>query len=195
MDPAPPGCTPQEGQGRVIVYTAELVSLLLAVSAIAIIFARDLFSVVALLSVYSGLMAVMFALLGAPDVAFMEAVVGTSLSTVFLIGLMWWIDPEEATRYSPARRAAALLPALGLGAVLVYGVNAMPPFGSPDGPAMLHVSPEYIAGSMPDMATPNVVAAVLADYRSWDTLIESAVVVTAVLACLLIMMHRDDTAV
>jgi multicomponent Na+:H+ antiporter subunit B len=179
----------------VIVYAAELVSLLLAVSALAIIWARDLFSVVALLAVYSGLLAVIFALMGAPDVAFMEAVVGTSLSTVFLIGLMWWINPEEATRYSAPRRFAALVPAIGLGVVLVYGVNALPPFGSAEGAAMLHVSPEYIRGSMPDMATPNVVAAVLADYRSLDTLIESAVVVTAVLACLLIMMHRDDKVV
>jgi multisubunit Na+/H+ antiporter MnhB subunit len=39
------------------------------------------------------------------------------------------------------------------------------------------------------------VSAVLADYRSLDTLIESAVVVAGVLACLLIMMHRDDKAV
>lgn len=178
-----------------IVYAAELVSLLLAVCVIAIIFARDLFAVVALLAVYSGLLGVVFALMGAPDVAFMEAVVGTSLSTVFLIGLMWWINPEEATRYSPPRRIAALVPALGLGAVLVYGVNALPPFGSAEGPAMLHVSPYYVANSMTDMATPNVVAAVLADYRSLDTLIESAVVVTAVLACLLILMHRDDKVV
>jgi multicomponent Na+:H+ antiporter subunit B len=176
-------------------YDAELVSLLVAVSALAIIWARDMFAVIALLSVYSGLLAAMFAFMGAPDVAFMEAVVGTSLSTVFLLGLMWWIDPEEATRYSTARRLAALVPALGLGAVLVYGVNALPVFGDPDAPAMRHVSPAYIEGSVSDMATPNVVAAVLADYRSLDTLIESAVVVAAVLACLLIMMHRDDTVV
>jgi multicomponent Na+:H+ antiporter subunit B len=60
---------------------------------------------------------------------------------------------------------------------------------------MTHVSPFYAENSIADMATPNVVAAVLADYRSLDTLIESAVVVTAVLACLLILMHRDDPAV
>jgi multicomponent Na+:H+ antiporter subunit B len=178
-----------------MIFAAELISLLLAVSALAIVFARDMFAVIALLAVYSGLLAAMFALMGAPDVAFMEAVVGTSLSTVFLIGLMWWIDPEEATRYSTARRAAALVPALGLGAFLVYGVNALPRFGEPTAPAMLHVSPEYIRNSVSDMATPNVVAAVLADYRSLDTLIESAVVVTAVLACLLILMHRDDKVV
>jgi multicomponent Na+:H+ antiporter subunit B len=178
-----------------IVYSAEILSLLLAVAAIAIVAARDLFAVIVLLSVYSGLLAATFAVMGAVDVAFMEAAVGTSVSTVFLMGLMWWIKPEEVTRYSGARRAFALLPALGLGALLLYGVMALPAFGDPEAPGMVHVSPRYIEGAVPDMATPNAVAAVLADYRSLDTLIESAVVVTAVLACLLVLLHRDDPIV
>lgn len=178
-----------------IVYSAEILSLLLAVAALAIIWARDLFSVVALLSVYSGLLATTFAVLGSPDVAFMEAVVGASMSTVFLIGLMWWINPQEATRYSRPRRVAAVVPSLALGGVLLYGVNALPAFGDPAAPPMVHVSPVYADQAVVDMATPNVVAAVLADYRSLDTLVESAVVVTAVLACLLVLMHRDDQAI
>lgn len=159
------------------------------------IFARDLFALVALLSVFSGLLAAMFAVLGAVDVAFMEAVVGMSVSTVFFMGLMWWIEPREQTVYSPARRLAALLPTFGLGGVLLYGVNALPTFGEPTAPPLVNVSPFYIQGSMSDMATPNVVTAVLADYRSFDTLIESAVVVTAVLACLLVLKHRDDSII
>ncbi|CAN5734343.1 DUF4040 domain-containing protein [soil metagenome] len=178
-----------------IVYTAELLTVLLAVAALAVIWARDMFAVIALLSVYSGLLATLFAILGAPDVAFMEAVVGTSLSTVFLLGLMWWINPEEVTRYSVPRRVGVLVPTFGLGALLVYGVNALPAFGLPDAPANLHVAPVYAERSLADMATPNAVAAVLADYRSLDTLIESAVVVTAVLAVLLILLHRDDPVV
>lgn len=178
-----------------ILYFAEILTVLIVVSAIALIFVRDLFSVVALLAVYSGLLATMFAVLGAVDVAFMEAVVGTSLSTVFLMALMWWIDPTELSRFSRPRRLVAVVPALGMGALLLYGVNALPAFGDPQAPATVHVSPEYAARSVSDMATPNVVAAVLADYRSFDTMIEAAVVLTAVLACLLILMYRDDPAV
>jgi multicomponent Na+:H+ antiporter subunit B len=179
----------------VIVFSAEILTVLVAVTALALVWAKDLFGVIVLLSVYSALLAATFAVMGAVDVAFMEAVVGTSVSTVFLMGLMWWINPEELTRYSVPRRALAALPALGLGAVLVYGINALPPFGDAQAPGMLHVSPAYIDGSLSDMATPNAVTAVLADYRSLDTLVESAVVVTAVLACLLILLHRDDPIV
>jgi multicomponent Na+:H+ antiporter subunit B len=175
-----------------IVYSAEVLTVLLAISALALIRARDLFSVVVLLAVYSGLLAAAFAVMGAVDVAFMEAVVGTSVSTVFLMGLMWWIEPTELSRYPRLRRFIVAVPVLALGALLVWGVNALPPFGEPTAPGMVHVSPYYIDQSVAEMKTPNVVTAVLADYRSFDTMIEAAVVVAAVLACLLVLKHRDD---
>jgi multicomponent Na+:H+ antiporter subunit B len=179
----------------VIVYFIHAVNLLIAVSAMALVRVRDLFGLVILLSVYSGLLATTFVLMGAVDVGFTEAVVGTSVSIVFLMALMWWIDPYELTRYPTTRRLLPIIPAAGLGALLVYGVNALPPFGDPTAPPMVRVSPVYIDQSYVDMATPNVVTAVLADYRSLDTLIETAVVFAAALACLLILLYRDDPAV
>jgi multicomponent Na+:H+ antiporter subunit B len=172
-----------------------LLTVMVAAAALALIWVRDLFAVVVVLSVYSGLLAVLFALMGAVDVAFMEAVVGTTMSTVCFIGLMWWVDPDELTLLPAPRRLLAVVPPLMLGGLLLYGVMALPPFGDPGAPPMVHVSPEYIQGSVADMATPNVVAAVLADYRSFDTMIETAVVVAAVLACLLVLRHRDVPSV
>lgn len=173
----------------------HLLTVMVAASALALIWVRDLFAVVVVLSVYSGLLAVLFALMGAVDVAFMEAVVGTTMSTVCFIGLMWWVDPDELSLLSAPRRLLAVVPAVGLGGVLLYGVMALPAFGDPAAPPMVHVSPTYIAGSVADMATPNVVAAVLADYRGFDTMIETAVVVAAILACLLVLKHRDAPTV
>jgi len=176
-------------------YVTEALSLLILVAALAVIRVRDLFALVVLLSVFSGLIAITFAAMGAPDVAFTEAVVGTSMSTVFFMALMWWIDPLELNRYAVERRLLGLIPALLMGGVLLYGINGLPTFGDPLAPAMTHLSPEYIAGSVPDVETPNVVTAVLADYRSFDTMIETAVVLTAALACLLTLRRRDDQAV
>jgi multicomponent Na+:H+ antiporter subunit B len=175
-------------------FVTELLSVLLLVTALAVIRVRDLFALVVLLSVYSGLLGLAFAAMGAPDVAFTEAVVGSSLSTVFFMTLLGWVDPMELNRYPVQRRTLAMLPALGVGGVLLYGVNALPAFGDPTAPPMLHVSPEYVAGSVPDIHTPNVVTAVLGDYRAFDTMIETGVVLTAALACLLILRRRDDQA-
>jgi multicomponent Na+:H+ antiporter subunit B len=178
-----------------IPYLIHAITLLTAVSALAIIRVRDLFALIALLAVYSGLLATLFVLMGAVDVGMTEAVVGLSVSVVFLMALMWWIDPYEVSRYPRIRRFLPWVPALGLGALLTYGVMALPPFGDPEAPPMVRVSPYYIESSYADMATPNVVAAVLGDYRSLDTLVEAAVVFAAALACLLILLYRDDPAV
>lgn len=178
-----------------ILYFIHALSLLTAVCAIALIRVRDIFGVVVLLSVYSGLLAMLFVVMGAVDVGFTEAVVGTSVSIIFLMALMWWIDPYELTRYTTVRRRLPWVPAGALGALLVYGVMALPPFGDPEAPPMIRVSPAYIEQSYTDMATPNVVTAVLADYRSLDTLVEAAVVFAAALACLLILQYRDDPTV
>jgi multicomponent Na+:H+ antiporter subunit B len=173
----------------------HVATLLTAVTAFAVIRVRDLFGLIALLAVYSLLLATLFTLMGAGDVALTEAVVGASVSVVFLMALMWWIDPYEVNRLPAARRFWPWIPAGALGALLTYGVMALPPFGDPDAPPMRNVSPYYIENSYADMATPNVVAAVLADYRSLDTLVEAAVVFAAALACLLILLYRDDPAV
>lgn len=178
-----------------MVYMTEILAILLLISAGAVIRVRDLFALIILLSVYSGLVGLLLAAMGAPDVAFTEAVVGTSVSTVFFMALMGWINPLELSRYPLDRRLLAAIPALLVAGVLLYGMNALPPFGDATTPPMLHVSPEYIAGSVPDIETPNVVTAVLGDYRSFDTMIETAVVLTAALGCLLTLRRRDDQPV
>jgi multicomponent Na+:H+ antiporter subunit B len=178
-----------------ILYVTELLVVLLLITAIAVISVRDLFALVLLLSVYSGLLAALLAVMGAADVAFTEAVVGTSVSTIFFMALIWRIDPMELTRYSLPRRIFSWVPALSIGALLLYGVNALPAFGDATAPSTTYLAPDFIARAYHDTHTPNVVTAILADYRSFDTLIEATVVLTAALACLLVLQRKNDPAV
>ena len=82
------------------------------------------------------------------------------------------------------------LTALVLGAfffLLVYAESDLPRHGDPAAPTRTHITPHYIEGAVPETATPNIVTAVLADYRSYDTLGETAVVFAAGLAVMLIL--------
>lgn len=178
-----------------ILYLTNVLVLLLVVTALAVVRVRDLFALVLLLSVFSGLFATILALMGAPDVAFTEGVVGSSVSTIFFMALLWKVDPMELTRASVPRRLVSWIPAAALGALLLYGVEALPVFGEPTAAPTAYLAPEYIARSYADTATPNVVTAILADYRSFDTLIEVTVVLTAALACLLVLQRKHDPAV
>ncbi|HMA85413.1 MAG TPA: Na(+)/H(+) antiporter subunit B [Desulfosalsimonadaceae bacterium] len=73
------------------------------------------------------------------------------------------------------------------GAVLLYGTMDFPAYGDPESPASQHVSPYYIEKAIEDTAVPNLVTAVLADYRGYDTLFETAVIFTAGLACFILL--------
>ena len=71
--------------------------------------------------------------------------------------------------------------------ILFYAGSQLPRVGDPQSPASTHVSPHYIEHSHHETGAPNFVTAVLADYRSYDTLGETTVIFTAGLACLLIL--------
>ena len=76
------------------------------------------------------------------------------------------------------------------GMVLAYGTMDMPDWGDPNSPASRHVSPGFISDAVEKMATPNIVTAVLADYRGYDTLGETAVIFSAGMACILLLRRK-----
>ena len=85
-----------------------------------------------------------------------------------------------------------LLGASVTGLMLVLGSLDMPDTGDPASPPHVHVSPRYIEDGYAETAVPNMVTAVLADYRSFDTFGEVTVVFTAAIAVVLILRTRDS---
>ena len=77
------------------------------------------------------------------------------------------------------------------GGLLIYGTANMPAWGDPQSPANQYVSPRYIEEAMEKTRTPNIVTAVLADYRGYDTMGETTVIFTAAIACALILRRRS----
>jgi multicomponent Na+:H+ antiporter subunit B len=170
-------------------------SALLGLVALGLPLLRNLVAVMVMLSVYSALLAVNFALLGAADVAFTEAVVGTGVSTLFFMGLLTWVDPDAVTYRGGSQRLLGLAGALLVCALFLYGFSAIPPFGSAGAPPHEHpLVQAYVHEAGKKLHTPNIVTAVLADYRSFDSLIEATVVLTAALACGLALRRRDASA-
>ncbi len=172
-------------------YSFELPLLvLLLLTAGGAILVKDLISAVLLLGAYSFFLSLVWAWLGAADVAFVEAVVGAGLATVFFLLTLFRTAPEDThiRRHPPPIPAVVALPLLGL--LLLYAANDLPAFGDLAAPASTHVSPRYLEDSIAETGTPNVVTAVLMDYRALDTLVETVVVFTSGIACWL-LLRRD----
>lgn len=169
---------------------------LLAVVTIAIVRQRSLFGVVILASIYSFLIASVLIVLDAVDVAMTEASVGAGVSTVLMLATLHLVKTTEMKQVRP--RLLPLLVSLGTGAVLVWGMQVLPPFGTPDAAIHKHVAPRYLAESIKETNVPNVVTSVLADYRSFDTLGETTVIFTAGIGVMLLLRkarrrgRRDD---
>ena len=149
----------------------------MAVVTVAIVVQRNLFAVVVLSGVYSFLMATVLVALDAVDVAMTEASVGAGISTVLLLGALYLCGSEEAKPL--ARPWLPLAVALVIVGALVYGTLGLAAFADPQAPIHVHVAPRYLQQVLAETGVPNVVTAVLASYRGYDTLGETAVVFTA----------------
>lgn len=171
---------------------AEFIDLvllaMLALTALRIIFLKDLFAVVMLFGIYSFLSALIFVNLDAVDVAFTEASVGAGISTVLMLGTLALTGRKE--KQSAHSTLLPLFVVLVTGAALIYGTLDMPPFGHPDNPVHQHVAPRYIEESPKEVGLPNMVTSVLASYRGFDTLGETVVVFSAVIGVLSLLGVR-----
>lgn len=75
--------------------------------------------------------------------------------------------------------------------LLIYSTPEMPDWGDPNSPASKHVSPRYIEKADQETHSPNMVTAVLADYRGYDTMGETMVVFTSAVGCLMLLRRRQ----
>lgn len=166
---------------------------LLAIHAIAIIRMRSLFAVIMLFGGFSFLSAGLFVAMDAADVAFTEAAVGAGISTILMLATLALTYAPEVHKKEKLPTHKPWLPlsvVLITGAMLIYGTSDIPAFGDPNAPAQKHVAPYYLEKSIPETGVPNVVTAVLASYRGFDTLGEVTVVFTAGIAVLLLIGGR-----
>jgi len=161
---------------------------LMAAITIGIVRIRNLFGVVVLSGIYSFLMASVMMVLDAVDVAMTEAAIGAGISTVLMLGALNLTKTHESDPIHS--QIPALMIAVVTAGILVFGTLDLPPFGDAANPVHHHVANYYLENSISQTTVPNVVTSVLASYRGFDTLGETAVVFTAGIGVLLLLRGR-----
>ncbi|MFB6082714.1 MAG: DUF4040 domain-containing protein [Halorientalis sp.] len=167
-----------------------LLALVLA-CALATAVLRDVLAAIIAFATYSLGIAMIWVLLQAPDVGLTEAAVGAGVTTVlFLVTIAKTVrPPDDAIFESPDPKGLAV--AVLLVAVLASTLGALPPIGSAETPvAQSRVTDYYLQNAYHDTHVENVVTAVLAAYRGFDTMGE-AVVVFAAGVGLLVVLGRE----
>jgi|TARA_B100000315_G_scaffold110577_1_gene101394 multicomponent Na+:H+ antiporter subunit B len=175
----------RQGRRAIDLYLNIILLVFVAATGIAAVWLRNLLASAMVLGIYSLLMASLWVVLDAVDVAFTEAAVGAGVTTVLmLLAIALTGRREKRARSRPWAPLAVSLATAGL---LVYATLGMPAFGSADAPAQLHVAPYYLRHGEAETGVPNVVTSVLASYRGFDTLGEVTVIFTAGIGVLVLL--------
>lgn len=74
--------------------------------------------------------------------------------------------------------------------MLLMAVMELPLYGSRDVPAHNAVSARYISMGLTESGATNIVSDIIVDYRAYDTLMETTVLFTAILAVLVTLRQR-----
>jgi len=165
--------------------------LLMILGAIVALEAASLLSSVVLLGIVGFSLTAAFLILQAPDLAIVQIVVET-LSLVIFIAVILKTTSEDRTR--PERRhvfdylVAAVFVVMFMVAAS-WAVGSMPPFGEPS----LRMAQAYLSPNLsPELllrptGAANLVAAIILDFRGYDTLGEATVLFTAVMGVLAVL--------
>ena len=115
----------------------------MVVSALALVWFRNLFAVVMLSGSFSLTAAVLYVVMDAVDVAFTEAAVGAGIATVLMLGTLALTTDEE--KDEPHISWPHLIIVILTGCTLIYGTLDMPRYADPNAPIHKHVAPLYLS--------------------------------------------------
>lgn len=173
--------------------------IFMILGAVVAIETRDLLSSVIAVGVMGMALAIVFLILGAPDLALVQVAVEI-IALVMLIRLV--LEREDVTIAHRYRYAEVFATSVGLvfcGVFIMFAAIAftgLTPFGSP----LMRVSRQYLTDGFELTHIANIMTAILLEFRAYDTLGEATVIFTAVLGSFVILRRqgrashdRDDT--
>lgn len=164
----------------------EILSVIILFAAIVVLFlirANNIIDIILLNSVFSGLTVIMYLVLDAPDVGMTEAVVGiiTSVFAIFTMRILY----KESYNFEESFNPILLLGLLVCAGIFIYAGFDLPQFGQAD------FNHYYLTNTGKDIGIPSTVTAILADYRGYDTLLETLVILIGGLSVYII--SKTDT--
>ena len=166
-----------------------LLLILMILGAIIALEARNLLSAIISLGIVGFGLTLIFLVLQAPDLAVVQIVVET-LSLIILIAAILKTTREDTTEEWGAKKAFLYLGGLAFLVIFLISVkgvlNSLPQFGEP----LMRMAGPYLKLGLEKTGATNLVAAVILDFRGYDTLGEAAVLFTAVMGVIAVLRHQ-----
>lgn len=168
-----------------------LLSIAMLAAAIVAIEIKDLLASAVAMGIVGFSVAIMFILVQAPDLAIVQIVVEILTVVFFAAAILRTTHTDETI--GKGIKTESIFPVITffifgtLFVVLaIYAMKDLPIFGTP----IMKVANYYIANGLVDTGAANIVAAIILDYRGYDTFGEAVVLFTSVLGVLSIMRMK-----
>lgn len=172
----------------IILIAKSFLLLFLLIIVFAILFSNTFVHELIYINIFSLVMALLYLVMQAPDVAITEAAVGACISTLLLVLAAKAVNKRDVTFNNAVKfkinlkNIICFVIVMVTGAVLLYAIPELPNFGQSNSPINNNVYEFYLSNTTKEFGFPNVVTAILAGFRAYDTLGETVVVFTAGIA-------------
>lgn len=161
-----------------------VLGLTLLITALGVFSSRDLFRAVIMFIAFGLLLALVWVRLEAPDLALAEAAIGAGLTGVLLIDAVGHLKQRTDTNQTNS----PVVPVIVCVLLTVFLILSL--LQRPEAAVSL---PDEVAAALPDAGVEHPVTAVLLNFRSYDTLLEIAVLLVAVIVAMsLAAVHRQQ---
>lgn len=147
----------------------------LIVAALGVFRSDALFRSVVFFVTFGILLALTWLRLQAPDLALAEAAIGAGLTGVLLLDTLGVLKKPAAVKFNLAKHTLATIVALGAAAGLAWSFWTLLQL-----PAPTYNLVETLAANIDDSGVSHGITAVLLNFRSYDTLLEVAVLLVAI---------------
>lgn len=169
-----------------------VILVLLCVASIKLIVSKSLLESVIITSIFSLLISISYLLMDAPDVAMTEVALGACLSTCVLLSFLNRLAPSQTKDLNYSKVVSSSIICLIFFIVTAFAGANLPEYGNPESPVQTHLTRYYIENTQNEIGVSAYVAALLASYRGYDTLGETAVILIAGVSVLLLFSYRGN---
>lgn len=182
---------------------------ILVITATAVAFTKRNLTAIIIFTTYSLVMSILWIIIKSPDLAITEAAVGAGItSLLFYICLrdVGELNMPKKTKnqkrtkssktniskFDMAYKLFSIIFTLGIVSILLYTVSFLPQQGGINVPALNEVFERYVSSGVEETGAINIVAAVILDYRAFDTFGEATMLFTATMGVVSLLRKKKD---
>lgn len=193
-----------------LVFFEILLLLTLIGTALAVAFTKKNLSAIIIFTVYSLVMSIVWVVVKSPDLAITEAAVGAGITSLLFYVVLSNLgelkefenikhkkkDKKNRKRNKQGKNTKSynffgIVFTLVIVVLLLITVNSLPPYGGVDNPAVNEVFDRYVNEVVNETGALNIVAAVILDYRAFDTFGEAVMLFTATMAVVSLLRKNE----